>query len=141
MTLCDECVEWFPPDSDLHSQAHFSALQILYQQGRHRDCAARAATVFQSAAHRGVWGNKVPPVVALLLILRDLDLAEQASRLRPKAPKRWSVFFLDQIPSFTAWYEGIDGSLRQRGEAEADDVALDDVFEESLAVIAEHARR
>lgn len=139
LVLCDECADWFPPDSDLHSQAHFNATQILYRQGRHRDCAARAAGVFESAAHRGVWGNKVPPLVALLLILRDLDLAEQACRLRPKAPARWSVFFVDQIPSFTAWYEAIDESLRRRAEAEAADLPLDVVFQETLTAIAEHA--
>lgn len=137
LTLCDECAEWFPPESDLHSQAHFIALQILYQQGEHLECASRAAGVFQSAAHRGVWGNKVPPVVALLLILRDLDLAEPASRLRSKAPERWSVYFVDQIPSFTDWYESIDASLRLRCESAAADLPIDDIFQETLDVIAD----
>lgn len=139
LTLCNQCAEWFPPESDLHSQAHFSALQMLYQLGQHRECASRASGVFQSAAHRGVWGNKVPPVVALLLILRDLDLAEAACRLRPKAPKRWSVYFVDQIPSFTDWYDRIDHSLRQRCEYAAADLPLDDIFEEALEVIADCA--
>jgi hypothetical protein len=139
LMLCEQCAEWFPPESDLNSQAHFTALQILYKQGELRGCASRAAGVFQSAAHRGVWGNKVPPVVALLVILRDLDLAEPACRLRPKAPARWSVYFVDQLPSFTTWYEGIDGSLRRRCESAAADRPLDDLFQEALDAIAEHA--
>lgn len=136
LTLCDECAEWFPSESDLHSQAHFTALQILYQRGEHLECA-RAAGVFQSAAHRGVWGNKVPPVIALLLILRDLDLAEPVSRLRPKAPERWSAYFVEQIPSFTNWYESIDTSLRLRSKSAAADLPIDDIFQETLDVIAD----
>jgi hypothetical protein len=139
LTLCDQCAEWFPPESDLHSQAHFTALEILYQRGEYLECASRAAGVFQSAAHRGVWGNKVPPVVALLLILREFDLAEPACRLRPKAPNRWSLYFVDQIPSFADWYEGIDVSLRRRCESDAADLPLDDIVQETLAAIAERA--
>ena len=129
----DLALAWLPEWSDIRTQVLFARAELQRRMGDPVGAARTAETAIRVGRHRGVYGNMVPPLVALLVLARDLELPELALRLRGRVPRRWSIYFQDERAAVNEWCDSVlDPSTRARLTEEGRAMNLLELVERSV---------
>ena len=129
----EAALSWLPQWSDIRTQVLCARAELQRKLGDPIAAAHTAETAIRVGRHRGVYGNMIPPLVALLVLAWDLELPELAGRLRARVPRRWSIYFQAERDAVNDWGDAIlDSATRRRLALEGRAMNLLELVEQSV---------